>query len=40
VLYWSIRNFDMGLMAQTAGCLFSAGMHIYGYFNWKKIGIK
>ncbi|CAB4166624.1 hypothetical protein UFOVP844_40 [uncultured Caudovirales phage] len=39
LLYWSYRNFDMGLMVQTGGCLISFGFHVYGYWNWTKKGI-
>lgn len=39
VLYWAARNASLGLIVQTLGCLFSFGLHIYGYFNWKNKGI-
>lgn len=37
--YWSVRNYEMGLMVQTLGCIFSFGLHGYGYWNWRKNGI-
>lgn len=39
MLYWIARNYSLGLMVQTGGCVFSLGMHLYGYYNWSKEGI-
>lgn len=39
VVYWAIRNWELGLMVQTGGCLFSLGLHIYGWYYWKKEAI-
>lgn len=39
LMYWTIRNFDLGLMVQCCGCFFSMAMHAYGYWNWKNKGI-
>ncbi len=40
LVYWTIRNATMGLMVQSGGCIFSLGLHLYGWWNWKdkKIG--
>lgn len=40
LIYWMIRNFDLGLFVQTGGCIVSLGLHLYGWWNWKekKIG--
>ncbi len=35
-IYWSIRDFSLGLYSQTFFCIFSVGLNIYGYFNWKR----
>lgn len=37
--YWCFRNIDLGLKVQSTGCLFSLGMHLYGFWNWKDKGI-
>ena len=39
LIYWMIRNCNLGLMVQTGGCLFSLGMHLYGWWNWKDKNI-
>lgn len=36
MIYWIFRNWQMGLMVQTGGCVVSLMMHIYGYYNWSK----
>lgn len=36
VIYWAVRNITLGLKVQAGGCIFSAIMHAYGYFNWGK----
>lgn len=36
LVYWMARNASMGLIVQTVGCIVSFGMHVYGYWNWKK----
>ena len=38
-LYWAYRDFTMGLYSQTFFCIFSCGLNVYGYYNWKKKGI-
>ena len=40
MIYWIARNWELGLISQTCGCVISFGLHIYGYWNWKdkKIG--
>ena len=42
MIYWIYRNYELGLKVQTCGCMFSLGMHIYGWYNWtkEKIGMK
>lgn len=39
LLYWTARNLELGLMVQSAGCIFSMGLHAYGFWNWKKNNI-
>lgn len=39
MVYWIARNYELGLISQTAGCVVSLGFHIWGYINWKKQGI-
>lgn len=39
LLYWMGRNASMGLCVQALGCLFSLGMHVYGWWNWRDKGI-
>lgn len=36
VLYWIARNYSLGLISQTGGCIFSFCFYLYGYYNWKK----
>lgn len=38
-VYWAVRDFKLGLYSQTIFCVFSIGLNIYGYFNWKAMGI-
>lgn len=38
-LYWSARDFHLHLYSQGFFCLVSVGMHIHGFYNWKKNGI-
>ena len=37
--YWALRNYSLGLMVQTGGCLVSILFDVYGYWNWKDKGI-
>lgn len=37
--YWFFRNLGLGLYSQSFFCLFSLGLNIYGFFNWKNKGI-
>jgi nicotinamide riboside transporter PnuC len=39
LVYWIARNYTMDLYVQTGGCLFSLGLHLYGWWNWKDKGI-
>ena len=39
ILYWMVRNAELGLKVQTLGCVVSMGFHFYGFWNWKKQGI-
>ncbi len=39
MLYWSARDFNLGLYSQSVFCVFSLALNCYGYFNWKKNGI-
>ena len=39
MLYWSARDFNLGLYSQSVFCVFSLALNCYGYFNWKKQGI-
>ena len=36
LLYWMYRNWMLGLMVQTGGCLVSMAMHVYSYWVWGK----
>jgi nicotinamide riboside transporter PnuC len=38
MLYWSARDFNLGLYSQSIFCVFSLAINFYGYFNWKKQG--
>ena len=38
-IYWAIRDFKLGLYSQSLFCVSSVILNIYGYFNWKAIGI-
>jgi nicotinamide riboside transporter PnuC len=38
-IYWAIRDFNLGLYSQAIFCIFSIGLNMYGYFNWKAMGI-
>jgi len=35
-VYWAVRDFYLGLYSQSFFCIFSVGLNIYGYFNWKR----
>ena len=39
VLYWMVRDYNLGLMVQTCGCFLTLSMHLYGWWNWKAKGI-
>ena len=36
LLYWSVRNYNLGLKVQTVSTLISAIINIYGFIKWKK----
>lgn len=40
LIYWMARNWNLGLLVQTGGCLVSLCMHAYGWYTWGKKGIK
>jgi len=35
-IYWMGRDFYIGFYSQGAFCLFSVGLNLYGFYNWKK----
>lgn len=35
-IYWISRDIHLHLYSQGFFCIFSLGLNIYGYFNWKK----
>jgi nicotinamide riboside transporter PnuC len=35
-VYWSIRDFKIGLYSQAIFCIFSIALNLYGFFNWGK----
>jgi hypothetical protein len=37
-IYWSIRDFKLGLYSQSIFCAFSVALNAYGYMNWKNKG--
>ena len=39
-IYWAARDFTLGLYSQGIFCIFSVGLNLYGFWNWKdkKIG--
>ena len=40
-VYWIARDFYIGLYAQAFFCIFSVGLNVYGFINWKnKFGDK
>lgn len=39
MLYWTFRNFQLGLVVQTCSCLATFLMDMYGYWNWRRKGI-
>ena len=38
VAYWCIRDISIGLYSQAVFCVFSLGLNVYGFINWKKKG--
>jgi len=38
-VYWMFRDFYIGFYSQGFFCLISIGLHLYGYYHWKKNGI-
>lgn len=36
VVYWCLRNMQLGLKVQSVACLITLGLNIYGFINWKK----
>ena len=36
VLYWAVRDIQLGLYSQAIFCSFSVMLNIYGFFNWKR----
>lgn len=39
MIYWAARDFNLGLYSQSIFCVFSLGINLYGYTNWKKKGL-
>lgn len=35
-MYWVYRDLMVGLYSQAFFCITSIGLHMYGFFNWKK----
>jgi nicotinamide riboside transporter PnuC len=40
VSYWFFIDLHRNLYAQACSCFISLALHIYGYINWGKKGIK
>ncbi len=38
-VYWMFRDFYIGFYSQGFFCFVSIGLHLYGYWYWKKHGI-
>jgi nicotinamide riboside transporter PnuC len=36
LIYWTIRNYQMGLIVQTGSTAISACINIYGFYKWRK----
>lgn len=34
--YWAFRDFYLNLWSQGFFCLFSVGLNMYGFFEWKR----
>jgi len=36
LMYWTCRNYSLGLKVQTISTFISASLNVYGYITWGK----
>ena len=36
LMYWTVRNYEMGLIVQTGSTFISVILNMYGFYTWKS----